>query len=205
MPHGKKFFEKGNIMRVRSWKLRLGLTVSTALTAGLTAGALAPTAMAAPMPQSHSAAMAAARQLPAEGTQPGGGGQIGSASFGSVTVGNGSLRIGDQVCAGSCNGTVNGSNGGKGGICAGLCEGSANGGTGTTGAPGREGGIGGQGGICAGICGGSANGGTGGTGGVAVGTGDGGKGGKGGTGGICLGLGCETGGTGGKGGTGGSG
>ncbi|MFB7445685.1 hypothetical protein [Streptomyces mirabilis] len=192
-------------MRIRSWKVRLGLTVSTALTAGVAAGALAPAAMAAPMPQNHTAVVAAARQLPADGARPGGGSQFANGQFGTVKVGDGSVRIGDRVCAGNCNGTVNGSNGGQGGICAGLCNGSANGGTGTAGAPGREGGIGGQGGICAGICGGSANGGTGGTGGAAVGTGDGGRGGKGGTGGICLGLGCESGGMGGRGGTGGAG
>ncbi|MEV4452984.1 hypothetical protein AB0K24_47875 [Streptomyces mirabilis] len=125
-------------MRMRSWKVRLGLTVSTVLTAGVAAGALAPAAMAAPMPQSHTAVVAAARQLPADGAQPGGGsrpgsgqfasGQFGSGQFGTVKVGDGSVRIGDRVCAGNCNGTVNGSNGGQGGICAGLCNGSANGG-----------------------------------------------------------------------------
>ncbi|WP_331743794.1 hypothetical protein OG762_48515 (plasmid) [Streptomyces sp. NBC_01136] len=194
-------------MRMRSWKVRLGLTVSTALTAGVAAGVLAPAAMAAPVPQDHTTAVAAARQLPVGSAQPGGGGRFGSGSFGTVNVkvGDGSVRIGDRVCAGNCNGTVNGSSGSKGGICAGLCNGSANGGTGTTGAPGREGGIGGKGGICAGICGGSANGGTGGTGGAAVGTGDGGRGGNGGIGGICLGLGCESGGMGGRGGAGGAG
>ncbi len=177
-------------MHIRSWKVRLGLTVSTALTAGVAAGALAPAAMAAPVPQNHTAVVAAARQLPADGARPGGGsqfanGQFASGQFGTVKVGNSSVRIGDRVCAGNCNGTVNGSNGGQGGICAGLCNGSANGGTGM--APGREGGIGGQGGICAGICGGSANGGTGGTGGAAAGTGDGGRGCKGGTGGSASG------------------
>ncbi|MFF3468639.1 hypothetical protein ACWCQN_48055 [Streptomyces sp. NPDC001984] len=200
-------------MRMRSWKVRLGLTVSTALTAGVAAGALAPAAMAAPVPQSHTA-MVAARQLPADNARPGGGSQFGSGQFGNIfgsgqfgniKASDGSVRIGDRVCAGNCNATVNGSNGSPGGICAGLCNGSANGGTGTTGAPGREGGTGGKGGICAGICGGSANGGTGGTGGAAVGTGDGGRGGTGGNGGICLGLGCESGGMGGTGGTGGTG
>ncbi len=198
--YGKQFFGKRNAMRIRSWKVRIGLTFSAALTAGVVAGALAPAAMAAPVPQSRTAT-AAARQLPADSARPGGG--IGQ--FGPIKGGDGSVRIGDRVCAGNCNATVNGSNGGQGGICAGLCNGSANGGTGTTGTPGREGGTGGAGGICAGICGGSANGGTGGTGGAVVGTGDGGRGGTGGRGGICLGLGCESGGRGGTGGTGGTG
>ncbi|MFF5144822.1 hypothetical protein ACFY6U_34805 [Streptomyces sp. NPDC013157] len=47
------------------------------------------------------------------------------------------MRIGDRVCAGNCDGTVNGSNGSRdGGICAGRCNGSANGGTGGDGGTG---------------------------------------------------------------------
>ncbi|MFJ8493766.1 hypothetical protein ACIRBZ_36310 [Streptomyces sp. NPDC094038] len=188
-------------MRMRSWKARLGLTASAVLAAGVAVGALAPAATAAPAPQSRTA-VTAARQLPADSAGPG----AGHIRFGTVSAGNGSVRIGDRVCAGNCNGTVNGSDGSPGGgICAGLCNGSANGATGTAGAPGRQGGTGGAGGICAGICGASANGGTGGTGGAAAGTGDGGRGGTGGTGGICLGLGCATGGRGGTGGDGGTG
>ncbi|MFE1988561.1 hypothetical protein [Streptomyces mirabilis] len=160
-------------MRIRSWKVRLGLTVSTALTAGVAAGALAPAAMAAPMPQNHTAVVAAARQLPADGARPGGGSQFANGQFGTVKVGDGSVRIGDRVCAGNCNGTVNGSNGGQGGICAGICGGSANGGTGGTGGAavgtgdGGRGGKGGTGGICLGLgCESGGMGGRGGTGGA---------------------------------------
>ncbi|MFE3166183.1 hypothetical protein [Streptomyces sp. NPDC059224] len=194
-------------MRTRSWKVRLGLTVSTVLAAGAAAAVASPAAMAAPVPQGHTATSAAAtaaptRQLPADSARPGGGSLFGGGRIVTVKAGDGSVRIGDRVCAGNCNSTVNGSNGGHGGICAGLCDNSANGGTGTPGTPGRQdtdggtggnGGNGGNGGICAGICTNSAGGGTGGTGGTAAGTGTGGRGGNGGAGGICLGLGCGTG------------
>ncbi|MGW0209475.1 hypothetical protein ACWDZ8_28000, partial [Streptomyces sp. NPDC003233] len=111
-------------MGSHSWKFGIGLAVSTVVIAG---GAMAPAAMA--------------------DTGPVGGGSGGSpSSLSSVHVGNGSVRIGDSICAGDCNGTVNGAKGAGGGICAGLCNGSANGGDGTAGAPGRNGGKGGDGG-----------------------------------------------------------
>ncbi|MFE9499373.1 hypothetical protein [Streptomyces collinus] len=191
-------------MPARPSKFGLGLAVSAAVIA---AGALAPTAMAAPMPQNQAAVSDAAQHLPADNSGNGSG--AGRHAFGAkvlsgVEFGNGNIRVGDNICAGNCNGTVNGTNGTSGGICAGLCNGSANGGNGSSGTPGRDGTAGGNGGICVGVCAGSANGGNGGNGGDAVG-GDGGTGGRGGNGGICLGAGCETSGQGGRGGNGGNG
>ncbi|MFP1625476.1 hypothetical protein ACLB9X_09895 [Streptomyces sp. 5K101] len=181
-------------MRKLFSKRRLGFAVSTAVIAGV---AMVPaTAMAAPMPQGNVVKVNAAQQLPADRSGDSLGIKVGK---------NGSVQVGDRVCAGNCNGTVNGSSGSHGGICAGICNGSANGGTGTQGAPGKNGGNGGRGGVCVGVCHGSVNGGNGGNGGNALPGGDGGTGGKGGKGGICVGLGCQTSGQGGRGGTGGDG
>lgn len=181
-------------MRTRSTKFRLGLIISATL---IGAGAMAPVATAAPAPSAQTVSAFADGDA-----RPGGGRFDGRAVLDGVKVDKGSVRVGDRVCAGNCEGSVNGTKGGKGGICAGLCNGSANGGTGATGVPGGNGKNGGKGGICAGTCNGSANGGTGGTGGVALPGGDGGKGGTGGEGGICFGFGCGT--TGGFGGNGGA-
>ncbi|MDX3539630.1 hypothetical protein PV721_35950 [Streptomyces sp. MB09-01] len=202
-------------MRVRSWKFRLGLLVSSTL---IGAGAMAPVATAAPALPSHTVeAPAGQQQVPAPGggdNQTGGNrfgrngaiGKYGDQLLGKVKLDKDSVRVGDKVCAGKCNGSVNGTEGGNGGICAGLCNGSANGGTGATGRPGGgTGGTGGNGGVCAGVCHGSVNGGDGGTGGAASPGGDGGEGGLGGDGGICVGVGCGTSGFGGRGGNGGMG
>ncbi|MCX4961301.1 hypothetical protein [Streptomyces virginiae] len=182
-------------MRTRSTKFRLGLIISATL---IGAGAIAPVATAAPAPSTRTVSAFGSGDA-----HPGGGRFHGKAVLGGVKVDKGSVRVGDRVCAGNCEGSVNGTNGGKGGICAGLCNGSANGGNGTTGVPSGNGTNGGKGGICAGTCNGSANGGNGGTGGVALPGGDGGKGGTGGDGGLCIGFGCGT--TGGLGGNGGAG
>ncbi|KJY21731.1 hypothetical protein VR44_38180, partial [Streptomyces katrae] len=90
-------------MRVRSWKLRLGLVVSTTL---LGAGALAPIASAAPAVQP--AQVLAGHHGSGSGNSLGkflGGSGSGT---GGVKIGHGSVRVGDNVCAGRCNGTVNG-------------------------------------------------------------------------------------------------
>ncbi|CAM5297530.1 hypothetical protein SAVIM338S_00399 [Streptomyces avidinii] len=195
-------------MRARSWKFRLGLVVSTTL---IGAGAMVPAATAAQAstsltPQTVSATGERHGPAPGNGESRPGASRFGSkVALSGVKVGNGSVRVGEKVCAGSCNGTVNGTNGGRGGVCVGLCNGSANGGVGATGGIGGNGSTGGKGGVCAGVCGGSANGGTGGNGGAAPAGGDGGNGGKGGLGGICIGSGCQTSGQGGRGGNGGEG
>lgn len=167
-----------------SWTRRIGIIASAAVIGG---AVLAPAAMAAPT--SHpTASVSMAPNLPAEDDD--------EAQPGRVTVDDGSLRVGDRICAGNCNGSANGTDGTNGvtsgGICAGLCNGSANGGNGTTGGPGRDGTDGGKGGICAGICRGSANGGAGGNGGDTTDSGAGGDGGSGGDGGVCVGIGCRT-------------
>ncbi|MGW2583962.1 hypothetical protein ACWCYZ_21980, partial [Streptomyces virginiae] len=107
-------------MRTRSTKFRLGLIISATL---IGAGAVAPVATAAPAPSAQTVSAFGSGDA-----RPGGGRFHGKAALGGVKVDKGSVRVGDRVCAGNCDGSVNGTNGGKGGICAGLCNGSANGG-----------------------------------------------------------------------------
>ncbi|MFE3326599.1 hypothetical protein [Streptomyces sp. NPDC059176] len=181
-------------MSTISWKMRMGLAASIVLLGG---GVTAPAAMAAHVPQTGASPTRVPHELPADRD----GGLLGKVKVGM----DGSFRVGDRVCAGNCNGSVNGTDGSKGGVCVGLCKGSANGGDGAVGVPGRDGTDGGAGGICTGICDESANGGRGGDGGVATEGSDGGTGGRGGAGGICIGIGCLTSGQGGDGGDGGDG
>ncbi|MET9450041.1 hypothetical protein [Streptomyces cinerochromogenes] len=191
-------------MRMRSWKLRPALAVSAA--ALVAWGATCPAAAAAPMPRGAMATMHTLRQLPADpGSGPGSSRPAGFTEFGTLAASPDSARIGDRICAGSCEGSVNGTNGSDGGLCAGRCNGSANGGDGLDGTAGHDGTKGGDGGLCVGTCRNSVNGGNGGNGGHAVRGGNGGNGGAGGNAGRCFGLGCETGGRGGRGGAGGNG